>query len=317
MAIEVPADKEVARKDLMLAHRVVYRTKVDVTESCAGKAFRLSFPMNNLNTTVWLNGVYCGFSKTPFAHFDFDVTKAVRTGSNEICVGDPMRGTVFVYRRSSEHPEELRKKFFLPHMAFSFGFVDLNYPVWNAMGSGILATPTFTAEGGVNASDVFCKPSVAKKELALEVSLSNTLKAAASGDIVCEAVRADTGKVELTMPPQAFQLAAGAERTLKFAAPWSDPKLWWPDDPQLYHLRTTVRVGGKPVDVSEVTFGFREWTMRGTEFKLNGTVWHGWADLTTGDTPDQWLATYRRTHQQFMRLMGPSSLGGLTEGPFA
>src|SRR5256885_12066540 len=48
------------------------------------------------------------------------------------------------------------------------------------------------------------------------------------------------------------------------------PRLWWPDDPQMYRLRTTVSLEGRPVDVSETPFGFREWTAEGDQFKLNG-----------------------------------------------
>ena len=47
-----------------------------VPDGCAGKSFYLVFPQNNLNTTVYVNGVYCGFDKNPFARVQIDMSKA-------------------------------------------------------------------------------------------------------------------------------------------------------------------------------------------------------------------------------------------------
>ena len=66
-AIAVPGDKNTLRPDLVFAHRVWYRTRVEVPATAAGRSFFLVFPQNNLNTTVYVNGVYCGFDKNPFA----------------------------------------------------------------------------------------------------------------------------------------------------------------------------------------------------------------------------------------------------------
>ena len=51
--------------------------------------------------------------------------------------------------------------------------------------------------------------------------------------------------------------ANGGQISASYAEPWANPKLWWPDDPSLYLLRATVKVGGKAVDVSDTRFGFR------------------------------------------------------------
>ena len=71
---------------------------------CAGRPFDvLVFPANNLNTTIYVNGQYCGFDKNPFARLQFDVTKAVRPGVNEVWVGSRTAGTAtWRTRRSDE-----------------------------------------------------------------------------------------------------------------------------------------------------------------------------------------------------------------------
>jgi beta-galactosidase len=82
-AIEVPGDKN-RREDLIFAHRLWYRTRVQVPDSLAGRSMILVFPANNLNTTIYVNGQYCGFDKNPLARLQFDITRAVRSGVNEL-----------------------------------------------------------------------------------------------------------------------------------------------------------------------------------------------------------------------------------------
>jgi len=301
-AIEVPGDKNTLRPDLLFAHRLWYRTRVRVPQSCAGRSFFVVFPQNNLNTTVCVNGVLCGFDKNPFARVQIDVTKAVKPGVNELWAG--IRDAWYGYSTNPNDPMKLRRKFNIPLSVTSRGWQDLAYPVWRHFQSGILVTPTFVAAGPAYVSDVFCKPSVARKELALEVTVNNPTGKPIAGEVVCQAVNAKTGEAEKTFAPRPFSLAAGAQQTLDIAEPWENPKLWWPDEPNLYYLRATVRVGGKPIDTSDTRFGFREWGWKGRDFTLNGVPWHMWADCFKADTPEAWLDFYRRHNERMMRFWG-------------
>ncbi len=307
-AIAVPGDKNELRPDLLFAHRVWYRTRVAVPASQAGRSFQITFPQNNLITTVYVNGVLCGWNETPFAKFTIDVTKGIKAGeTNEIMVG--IKDAYYGYSASPTDPMKLRKTFNIPLDFTKHGFQDFAYPVWNGMQSGILNTPIFTASGGVSVADVFCKPSVARKALALEITLANRTGKAQSGEIVCAAVNPKTGEVEKTFASVAFALDSGSEKVLTLSEAWANPRLWWPDDPQMTALRTTVKIGGVPVDVSDTLFGFRDWGSVGKEYTLNGVVFHGWADLQPGATPAEFVANYRKTHQKTMRYMGISQGG--------
>lgn len=299
--IAVPGDK-MARPELVMAHRVWYRTRVQVPASTAGRSLHLVFPQNNLNTTVYVNGTYCGFNKNPFARFSIDVTKGIKPGLNEVWVG--IKDAYYGYSANPDDPMKLRKRFNLPLSFTHNGFQDLAYPVWNAFQSGLLVTPELVSTGPVYTTDVFCKPSVARKELAVDVTLANPGLEAAKGEVVCAAVDASTGTVSKTLSAQPFTLAAGAHEVVRVADSWTDPKLWWPDDPHLYRLRTTVSVDGKAVDVSETEFGFREWTIDGIHFKLNGVPFHGYHDAHGEGTKEEWLAFHRKTHQAMMRFWG-------------
>jgi len=309
-AISVPGDKNTLRNDLLFAHRVWYRTRVAVPASMSGRAFFLDFPCNNLNTTIYVNGVYCGFEKNPFAPFQVDVTKGIQAGqTNEIQAG--IRDAWYGRSADPARPLKLRKTFNYPLTLFGQGFQDMDYPVWNCPQSGILATPSFVAAGGaVYASDVFVKPSVAQKRLDADASLNNTTSAEVSGEIRWEAVDDATGRVQHVFKPQPFKIPSGRTQTVPLSDAWADYRLWWPDAPQLYRLRTTVVINGAPADVKETLFGFREWRREGTQFTLNGVVWHLWADLVGENlSPQDWLAAYKRTNQRTMRLSTAGQAG--------
>jgi hypothetical protein len=301
--IPVPSDKNTSRPDLVFAHRLWYRTRVNVPESCAGKSFYLVFPQNSLNTTVYVNGVYCGFDKNPFARVQIDISKAVKPGVNEVRVG--IRDAWYARSNNPKNPLTLRKTFNLPKKFFGDGFQRLAYPIWGHPESGILVTPELVCAGPTYTSDVFCKPSVKKKELAVDVTLTNGGKDLLAGEVLCEAVNSH-GEVEKQFKTQPFRLDGQGVKTLILSEPWEKPKLWWPDEPTMYRLRTTIRANGKVIDVQETPFGFREWSWDGRDFKLNGIVWHGWADTHSHASKEEWLDFYRKTNQRFMRFWGTS-----------
>ncbi len=307
-AIPVPGDKNALRPDLLMAHRVWYRTRVRVPASLAGRSFHIVFPQNNLNTTVYVNGVLCGFDKNPFARVQIDITRAVRTGEvNELWVG--IRDAWYAYSTNPEDPMKLRRRFNLPLRFSHEGFQDLAYPVWNHFQSGLLQTPEWVAAGPVYAADVFCKPSVRRQTLEAEVTVANPGAEAVAGEVHWEALEEKTGAPARTFPAAAFSVAAGGGTRVDLSAPWPEARLWWPDEPALYRLRTTLVVGGRAVDVKETIFGFREWSWDGPDFRLNGVVWHGWADCHTASSPEEWLAFYRKTNQTVMRFWGTTWQG--------
>ncbi|HZL33992.1 MAG TPA: glycoside hydrolase family 2 TIM barrel-domain containing protein [Tepidisphaeraceae bacterium] len=307
-AIQVPGDRNELRPDLLFAHRFWYRTKVIVPKEAARRSFFLTFPQNNLNTTVYVNGIYCGFNKNPFARFDIDISKGIKAGeANVIQIG--VRDAWYGRSYNPADPMKLRRTFNLPTRFFNDGFQDLAYPVWSHAESGILQPVTLTAAGGAYAADVFVKTSVAHKQLALEITLANPAHRSAPSDFECQVLDPDSGQIAKSIGRQPIQLDGKDQQVAEVAADWADPKLWWPDSPHMYILRTTLRQNGQIVDVSDTPFGFREWSIDGIHFKLNGVPFHGWCDQHFNTSPDSWLAFQRKTHQQMMRFWGTTWLG--------
>ncbi len=301
-AIAVPGDKAQVRPDLTLAHRVWYRTRFTVPEGQVGRSFTLTFRQNSLNTTVLVNGKPCGFNKNPFVKWSSDVTPAVHGGVNEVMVG--IRDAWYGFHQDTKLPASIRSNFAIPLSRERQGFSRLDYPVWGCFKSGLLVAPELVIAGRAHATDVFVRPSVAHKRLDADVIVRGEGPATVS----VEAIELDSGKISKTLASANVTLSG--EQTVSLGGTWADPILWWPDHPKMYALRTTVWQNGKPTDVGNTPFGFREWTTDGPKYMLNGVVWHGWAELTQGSKPNEWLTNYRKSGQRFQRMSGPAQNGG-------
>ncbi|MCL2349837.1 MAG: hypothetical protein FWC50_16425, partial [Planctomycetaceae bacterium] len=354
-AIQVPGDKNELRPDLQFAHRVWYRTKVELPAYYNKQSAFIDFPQNNLNTTVYVNGQLCGFNKNPFVKFRIDISKAIKPGVNEIYVG--IRDAWYARTEKAGDPMKLRKTFNIPEKYFGDGFQDLVYPIWNHPQSGILQTPLLRViDGPVYVDDMFAKPSVANKELAVDVTLKNISDADQTVDlsIVCWerhlwTFEGEEEKAKLSIPPfgklvsdedfhgyaildndkidvsryhsqplnisknkkfetKAVTVKANSELVVQFKEAWEEPKLWTPDKPHLYTLLSYMRgkdEQGKDFASNEALyFGFREWSIDGKNFLLNGVPFHGRADCFEQPTKEKWLQFYRDTNQSVMRFWG-------------
>ncbi|MBA3845673.1 MAG: hypothetical protein H0X45_03385, partial [Planctomycetes bacterium] len=312
-AIAVPGDKFVVRPDLNLAHRLIYRTRVNVPAALAGRAFVLRIPALSMIGSVHVNGVFCGWTKAMLTEFDCDVSAAVKPGAdNEIAV-------VIKDGYYGLSPEKAKAPW--SHLAMTpvawrtVGWITplLDFPIATAPMSGLLEAPTFEVRGAVHASDVFAKPSVARKALALEITLRNPAAkpVTATVDVAVEPLTG--GAPAKTFATVSATLAAGEERVLHLDESWPDPILWWPDAPHQYVAVTTVSAPGAVADVARTKFGFREWTWASEDFTLNGIPWRLRADTSERADFDEQLALWREHHQNTMRLWGWGTFWGMDQ----
>ena len=301
--IAVPGDK-MARPELVMAHRVWYRTRVRSPLPLPAAPSTSSFPQNNLNTTVYVNGVYCGFNKNPFARFSIDVTKGVKPGVNEVWVG--IKDAYYGYSANPDDPMKLRKRFNLPLSFTHMGFQDLAYPVWNAFQSGMLVTPELVAAGPVYSADVFCKPSVARKELAVDVTVCqpDARRPRQARSCARRSMRT-TGQVEKTLSAKPFTLAAGANQVVTVRRAGPTRNSGGPTSPHLYRLRTTITTGRQAGRCLRNRLRVpRVERSRASISNSTASTFHGYHDAHGDGTKEEWLAFHRKTHQAMMRFWG-------------
>lgn len=314
-AYQVPGDRNHQRPDFALHHRFIARCHVTVPAAFQGRSFVLDFQRFNTVASVFVNGRACGFSAAHSTAWRLDVSSAITAGAvNEIAVvfkdryyALDMTGIPHGWRGSWNLPSE-----FLSTNQGICARYELAVAADDT--AGITEPVALIASGPAYAADVFVKPSVARKELALEVTVTNP-GSARTISLACAAVpwsRQGGGVAAKTFKPLAVTLAAGETKRVDLAEGWADAQLWWPDDVHLYDLVTTISDAGKPLDVSHTRFGFREWSWDSHVFKLNGIKWQLWADLEYNGSPEAFVANRAKTGCNLVRLWSNGGLGTMT-----
>ena len=313
-SIAVPSDRNESRPDFIFNHRLLYRTKVNVPADLAGHSFQLDFDAFSMIATVFVNGQKCGFSRAFYTDWLCDVTSAIKPGqANDIVV--VIKDMWYAQSTYGKDPLGVRKGFNMPpgFIAGQQGVtMTFDMPMFGNNLAGIFRPVALVTDGSVYASDVFAKTSVKKHELGLEITLHNPGNATAAAHVDVAIVPWSPDAKADAKPVQNFgsDVAAGpGDAVINLTQPWNDPKLWWPDEPNLYEAVTTISVGGKPVDIRRTRFGFREWEWNGNDFKLNGIVKHLWATTDYSKTGEQFITDCKRTGQNMIRLWGPGMWG--------
>jgi hypothetical protein len=164
------------------------------------------------------------------------------------------------------------------------------YPLWpigqpsqpeiDARFAGIVDTVWLRAYGAVRIEDAFIKLSWRKKSIEVAYTLVNGTTAPATFRIEADAILEATGATEATFAGPEATLAAGETRVVEAVFPWKDAKAWWPDDPVLYGLGSSLVSGKKTLDSELRRFGFREIWIEGNRYLLNGIPTRMWGDYT-------------------------------------
>ena len=224
-----------------------YRNMIDVPAAWSGKRVNLEFDGAFQVTELFVNGKRAGEHKGGYTGFTFDITDALKPGSNVVAVRVNNLWNPRLAPRAGEH-------------VFSGGIyrnvrIVVTDPLRVAWYGTFVTTPQVSEESAT----VNVKTEVSNHSGATKTTTLKTEVVDADGKIVAEMTT--TQKV-----------AAGA--TLVFdqtSASITKPKLWSPEQPNLYTVKTTVLDDGKPVDNFTSPLGFRWFKFTADQgFFLNG-----------------------------------------------
>ncbi|MGQ9732209.1 MAG: glycosyl hydrolase 2 galactose-binding domain-containing protein, partial [Candidatus Zipacnadales bacterium] len=299
------------KDETIFAHRVIYRTRVNVPATHRGRGFKLHFSGTNWLASVFINGKLAGTRRSVWIPWDLDVSNFIRPGQvNEIAVA--IKGPYYAVDRDHYGDEkDLDRWRNRPRNRQDWVYyIEPIYPSTKGDGNGVdygLVNPvTLVSVGHAYTEDVFIRPSVAEKRLEVDVTVRNTTAEDRDLQILCEAVNDRTNEVEKTFGPIPLKIERNGTATVTVAGDWADPKLWWPvPNPNLYRLRTTLSQNETPVDVQEELFGFREVTIQGTGLYINGVRRNFWNWVDVADrtnSPEQWAEAFRREGNRCIRF---------------
>ncbi len=223
-------------KDVQIAE---YERTFEITPG--DDAVRLEFEAVNFKCTVSVDGTPVGNHQGGFVPFSFDIGTALDHTSNSHTVKVKVDGSPSGWPKGH-----------------------------GTVGSGIVQDVWVRTYPAVYVEDVFVKTSVRNQQIEFVATLVNSGSDHRTVSIRNEALH--DGSVEKTFDNEGnITLAPGEIKTVSIKRPWSDPTLWWNDDPFMYTLYTSLLEDGTVIDrKSDTRFGFRELWIDGIYLYMNG-----------------------------------------------
>lgn len=225
-----------------------YRKTFEVSPDLQGKRFRLDFDGVYMDSTVWVNGHMLGTHPYGYTPFAFDITPYIKPGEQN----------VITVRVNAQTPSSRW------YSGAGIGRdVDL-----------VVTNPVHVSKDGVKAT----APKLAS-EVGGSVTTQLTTSVTNSSDSPVNVQVVQTVFARGTSPQQAIasvttERSINANTTDTFnasAITSSSPALWDIDSPNLYTVRTEVKVDGNVVDTYDTTFGYRYFDFDAEKgFLLNG-----------------------------------------------
>lgn len=246
------------------------RKTVNVPSNWNGQLIKLHFEAVAGNAEVYVNGQKVGSNFDLFLPFDIDITKYATPGKNiEVMVG-------------------VRSQWLFEDCSTVGRRIVPGGSMWGYAMNGIWQDVYMYSQPKVNIANVYVKPSLSKQQLEIEATIENNTDKAVTlslaGDIKEWLNKAgkdvnsapvpnwDLGATALQVNNKPVKIAAGGKSKITLTAHIADGtlKTWSPEAPNLYALLLSAKVGKKTIDLKYERFGWREWTLKGTQHLLNG-----------------------------------------------
>lgn len=231
-----------------------YRKAITFPSSLQGKRVYITFEGVYNNSQVWCNSYYIGKRPYGYSSFTYDITEFVSFGDQETIISVKV-----------DHKDIADSRWFTGSGIYRDVFVTVTDQVHIDTYGVFVTTPVVTKEQAEVAVSVKVANGSAKDEL---VEIKNTLLDHA-GQVV------QTVRGSLTVPGDS---AKETEQTLIIAS----PKLWSPDSPYLYTVRTEILRDGELIDHVETPAGIRWFEfdpangffLNGVNMKMKGVCVH-------------------------------------------
>jgi len=246
-----------------------YRKHITVPAAWKNKSIFIEFEGAFREAEIFVNGQKIGEHNSGYTGFSFDIGHALKTGDNVLAVRLSNRWNASLAPRSGDHN-------------FTGGiYRDVHLVVTSPEHVTWYGTFVTTPKVSKKSGQVVVKTEVENSSAWPKTCILKTSVIDPSGYIV------DVFSSSLKIPSK------GTVTYNQTGHAISNPKLWHPDHPYLYKLKSVLYNGKKILDESETDFGFRwmEWTadkgffLNGGHYYFRGANVHqdhaGWASAVT------------------------------------
>ncbi len=249
--------------------RAWLRRTVALPADWQGQHIKLRLAGCKYSPVVFVNGEKVGSHVGGYEPAEFDITAAARPGADNtflvgvhdwtgIFVGDIVKfgeGTNWDDLRSVP----------VDHAQYPIGGMFNAYGMWDDV--SVYAVPA------VHVSDIAITTKVSTHTLTVVATIANESDRPVTVSLASDVL--DSGRPILSLSSKPITIQPGQDSRVTFSAPWKPDqvKLWTPESPRLYFLRTALKGAPQPDERSD-RFGFREITVKGDMFYLNGVKRH-------------------------------------------
>lgn len=232
-----------------------YRRTFQSSAAWGGKTVRVKVGAASYFAECWLNGQYLGSHEGGYMPFEFDITRHLLAGRNELIV------------RIINPPINEELEGFRSGAPLNQGYIPIGKGGWYFNFGGLWQDVELIVTDKVYVQDIYVRPRPADKKAIVNVTVRNKSKAG-KYDVTCRIAPRGAAKAEITKTVS-VKLKKG-DNQLELPLAFRKVRLWSPDDPHLYVATITVAAADGQRDEHSVRFGMREFTMKNGRFYLNG-----------------------------------------------
>lgn len=225
-----------------------YRKNFTLDESAAGKQIRIDFGGVYMNSTVWVNGVQVGTHPYGYTPFSYDITDYVNLDGDNVI-------TVKVDHQTPS------SRWYSGSGIYRSVDLTITDPLHVDLYGTKIETPDLATEKGGSVTTNISTTIANDSDEAKSISLTHTIFPK-DGD-VSDSIG--------TVTTEAQEVTAGSSADINAVVQANAPILWSTENPQLYTVRTEVKIGDQVVDTYDTDYGFRYFNFDAdTGFSLNG-----------------------------------------------
>lgn len=214
-----------------------YSHVLDIPTEWNGQVVELVLKGVRWRSQVWLDGAVIGQAESLSVPHLYDLTHYLRSGSQQ-------RLTIQVDNR----------------MLYPLDESHANSEQTSTHWGGITGGVEIIVSPQSHIHDVKCHPNISSQAFEFEVALSN------ANGLQLEAVITNP-ETQQTYTQRATVTGEVAQVAVELG---SDARLWWDDEPFLYHATLMLKQGNQVIDQFETRVGLREIATKGKQILLNG-----------------------------------------------
>ncbi|MBP7732482.1 MAG: hypothetical protein KA140_01795 [Caldisericia bacterium] len=213
----------------------------------------------NHKAKLWVNGKLAGTHMGGYLPFTFDLTALAKQGKNDVVLGATDYSACF---KPGTYSDKLSKEDYPKN--------SLIYPIGSTVAvCGLILPASIVRLPDAFIDNVWIKTSVTNKKIAVRVDLLAPHIERQNGCNVTSWIESLDGLPAQNIGETVVDISRDGAKA-EFDVDWVNPKLWSPENPNLYRCIIVLSKDGKDIHRTEKTFGFREFESRMGDFYLNG-----------------------------------------------